>query len=112
MSQSECLKNKSSADPELFVLTNTCYSSYSLSPKYTSFFSFTAVNWTVFFFTCLKKQEEMLVSVSESLQSEAGSARDETNNQNISYNSPRDGNPIVKVKVKNAIHHTTIMSRI
>ena len=52
-----------------------------------------------FFFTCLKKQEEMLVSVSESLQSEAGSARDETNNQNISYNSPRDGNPIVKVKV-------------
>ena len=74
MSQSECLKNKSSADPELFVLTNTCYSSYSLSPKYTSFFSFTAVNWTVFFFTCLKKQEEMLVSVSESLQSEAGSA--------------------------------------
>ena len=67
--------------------------------EYTSFFSFTAVNWTVFFFTCLKKQEEMLVSVSESLQSEAGSARDETNNQNISYNSPRDGNPIVKVKV-------------
>ena len=111
MRQSECLKNMSSADPELFVLTNTCYSSYSLSLKYTSFFSFTAVNWTVFFFTCLKKQEEMLVSVSESLQSEAGSARDETNNQNISYNSPRDGNPIVKVKVKNAIHHTTIMSR-
>ena len=99
MRQSECLKNMSSADPELFVLTNTCYSSYSLSPKYTSSFSFTAVNWTVFFFTCLKKQEEMLVSVSESLQSEAGSARDETNNQNISYNSPRDGNPIVKVKV-------------
>lgn len=66
MSQSECLKNKSSADQELFVLTNSCYSSYSLSPKDTTFFPFTAVNWTVFFFTCLKKQEEMLVSVSES----------------------------------------------
>ena len=52
-----------------------------------------------FFSLVWKKQEEMLVSVSESLQSEAGSARDETNNQNISYNSPRDGNPIVKVKV-------------
>ena len=31
MSQSECLKNKSSADQELFVLTNSCSSSYSLS---------------------------------------------------------------------------------
>ena len=31
MSQSECLKNKSSADRELFVLANSCSSSYSLS---------------------------------------------------------------------------------
>ena len=63
MSQSEYLKNKSLADQEMFLPTNSCYSSYSLSPKDTSFFSFIAVNnWTVLFFTCLKKQEKMLVS--------------------------------------------------
>lgn len=63
MSQSEYLKNKSLADQEMFLPTNSCYSSYSLSPKDTSFFSFIAVNnWTVLFFTCLKKQEKMLAS--------------------------------------------------
>ena len=30
MSQSECLKDKSSAAQQLFVLTNSCSSSYSL----------------------------------------------------------------------------------
>ena len=108
MSQSECLKNKSSADQELFVLTNSCYSSYSLSPKDTLSSPLQQLIGLYFFSLVWKNKRKCWCR----LVNQDGSARDETNNQNISYNSPRDGNPIVKVKVKNAIHHITIMSRI